>query len=207
MKNNLRKIIETDVFDHLILEEALSSYGSVRGKINRLLASGEIIRVKKGIYVFPEYLRRDVLDVCVLANMIYGPSYVSADFALARYGLIPETVKVITSVTTGRSRTFSTPLGRFDYRSRLSADYCVGFTSAFSGLYGYLIATPEKAIYDKAALDSRFDGTGIEEYLEDDLRIDRSDLERLNVPQLEELHAAARGRMKKLTSFLLEINR
>ncbi|MBR6436312.1 MAG: hypothetical protein IKS45_07380, partial [Thermoguttaceae bacterium] len=135
MKIKLRKTIETDVFDHLILEEALSSYGSVRGKINRLLANGEIIRVKKGIYVFPEYLRRDVLDVCVLANMIYGPSYVSADFALARYGLIPETVKVITSVTTGRSRTFSTPLGRFDYRSRLSADYCVGFTSAFSGPY------------------------------------------------------------------------
>ena len=122
----LREKIKNDIFDYLQLTDALSSYGNIRGKIGRLLANREIIRIKKGFYTFPEYLRRAPLNPCVLANMLYGPSYVSADYALAYYGLIPERVEVITSMTKGRTRIFSTPLGNFKYFQRNSQDYSIG---------------------------------------------------------------------------------
>ena len=113
MNIGIRQLIESDVFDYAQLIDVLSGYGNVRAKIGRLLASGEIIRIKKGIYTFPEYLRRFPLNPCVLANMIYGPSYVSSDYALSYYGLIPERVELVTSMTTGRPRRFSTLVGNF----------------------------------------------------------------------------------------------
>lgn len=48
----LREQIKTDVFGYLELTSVLSDYANVRGKINRLLANGEIIRIKKGIYSY-----------------------------------------------------------------------------------------------------------------------------------------------------------
>lgn len=126
MSLDLRSEIKPDLFDYLELTAVLGDYANVRGKIHRLLSGGEIIRIKKGIYTFPEKSRRYPLCLPLVANWLYGPSYVSGDYALARCGLIPETVYTVTSVTTGRPRSFSTPFGNFSYASRLGKVYPIG---------------------------------------------------------------------------------
>lgn len=206
MAINLKRQIEEDVFDYVQLTAALAGYGNIRTKIGRLLASGEIIRIKKGLYTFPEYLRKAPLNSCVVANMLYGPSYVSCEYALSYYGMIPEKVELVTSMTTGRSREFETPVGCFAYFSHKALDYSIGVESGNSGNCNFLIASREKAIYDKALTDKRFTGGGILEYCLEDLRLEEDTLHRLDVRVLMALQAAARGRMGKLVNFLLEIN-
>ena len=204
MNIGIRQLIESDVFDYAQLIDVLSGYGNIRAKIGRLLASGEIIRIKKGIYTFPEYLRRSPLNPCMLANMIYGPSYVSSDYALSYYGLIPERVELVTSMTTGRPRRFSTPVGNFAYFQRNAADYSTGIECMETPGGSFLMASKEKAVYDKALTDKRFDGKNIREYLLDDLRIDEESLSGLNPDILSALNANSTGRQKKLVRFLEE---
>ena len=204
MSNNLRLKIQNDIFDYVQLSDALSDFSNIRTKIGRLLASGEIIRIKKGLYTFPEYLRRSPLNPCIVANMIYGPSYVSCDYALSYYGMIPERVELMTSMTIGRTREFSTPIGCFSYRQRKAEDYSIGIDSVETPSGNFLIASREKAIYDKALTDPRFDGSNIKEYLLADLRMDEDSLSRLNVETLLELRDSSIGRMRKLINTLLD---
>lgn len=199
--NELRAKIKRDVFSYLELTDLLASYGNIRNKIQRLLNNGEIIRIKKGIYTFPESLRRAPLNPCTIANILYGPSYVSCDYALAHYGLIPESVAVVTSMTTGRPREFNTPFGSYKYYQRQSSDYSVGVKLENE----CLIASVEKAIYDKALTDCRFDGVDIVTYLEKDLRLDLAMLPLLDRDLLHSLARVASGRMKQLVTFLVTL--
>jgi len=116
MINELRKKIAGEEFDYQVLMDSLREYERPRDRITDLLKRKEIIRVKKGIYVFGEKYARRPISREILANMIYGPSYISLDYALHHYGLIPERVETVTSVTIKRSRRFSTPVGLFTYR-------------------------------------------------------------------------------------------
>ena len=84
-------------------------------KVRNLELSGKIIRLKKGLYVVDPSVSRVALSTELIANHIYAPSYVSMSSALRYYGLIPETVYTIQSMTIKHSRSFETPIGRFDY--------------------------------------------------------------------------------------------
>ena len=194
----LREKISTDVFSYVELTDLLASYGNIRTKIQRLINKGEIIRIKKGFYMFPEALRRAPLNPAMIANMIYGPSYVSCDYALSYYGLIPESVLSVSSMTTGRSREFDTPAGYFQYFQHNAPDYSTGIQLENDCLF----ASIEKAIYDKALIDRRFDGHDTAAYLEHDLRLELSGLPKLNLKTLNSLKSVARGRMKKLVTFM-----
>ena len=115
--------------------------------------------------------------------MIYGPSYVSLDYALHYHGLIPERVEAVTSVTSGRGRRFSTPVGLFIYRMVPLRAYQVGIDQVqIEGGRPFLIATPEKALADKVHDDR---GSGIRtqeemrEYLLNNLRVDPEGLTKL----------------------------
>ena len=78
----IRQKIRREVFDYQVLQDALAGYRKPRDRITRLLAGEAIVRVKKGLYCFGEALRRDPLSREYLANLIYGPSYVSLDYGL-----------------------------------------------------------------------------------------------------------------------------
>lgn len=180
----LRRRISAEEFDYQALLDGLREYNRPRDKITDLLRQGRIIRVKKGIYVFGEMYRRRPFSRELLANMIYGPSYVSLETALHYYGLIPERVEAMTSVTGARGRRFSTPLGLFIYRGVPMKAYRIGIDQVEleSGRF-FLIGTPEKALADKIQADR---GTAIRTrvelltYLLDSLRIDPEELGKLN---------------------------
>jgi hypothetical protein len=194
----IRQIIRGEVFDYQVLQDALAGYRKPRDRITRLLASGVIVRVKKGIYCFGEVLRRDPLSREYLANLIYGPSYVSLDYALSHHGLIPERVETVTSVTSRPSRDFDTPFGRFSYRMLKGPRYCIGAVLEEGGKTPFLIASPEKALADKVWADKRFNGLRVSDYapyLLEDLRMDGRALRGLDPSRLQAI-AAAYGSVK-----------
>ncbi|MBW1855256.1 MAG: hypothetical protein JRJ00_11360 [Deltaproteobacteria bacterium] len=95
----LRRKIPQEEFDYQTLLDCLEVYARPRDKISDLLKKGIIIRVKKGLYIFGEEYRKIPYSMEILANLIYGPSYISLDYALQYYGLIPERIEAVTSVT------------------------------------------------------------------------------------------------------------
>lgn len=176
MVEELRSRISGEEFDYQTLLDGLREYDRPRDKVTNLLRQADIIRVKKGIYVFGERYRRRPFSREVLANMIFGPSYISLDYALHYYGLIPERVEAMTSVTCSRGRRFFTPVGLFIYQTIPLRAYPIG-VDRVDGEVGrpFLIATPEKALADKIQLDR---GTAIRTqaemrtYLQQSLRIE-----------------------------------
>jgi len=128
MDMSLRRRIGREEFDYAALMAALSGYANPHRKITTLLRDGVIVRVKKGLYVFGEEYRRRPYSRELLANLVYGPSFVSLDYALSLHGLIPERVSQVTSVTTRRGKQFSTPVGTFVYRPVPSDSFHLGMT-------------------------------------------------------------------------------
>jgi hypothetical protein len=188
MIDDLRRRIEGEEFDYQPLLDSLKQYERPRDKITSLLRQKAIIRVKKGIYVFgPKYARRPFSRE-ILANMIYGPSCISLDFALHYHGLIPERVEAVTSVTSGRGRRFVTPVGLFIYREIPPGAFPIGIDQVqLEGGRSFLMAVPEKALADKIQDDR---GTAIRSqddmrrYLMQNLRIDAESLEKLRTETL-----------------------
>jgi len=205
---SIRKHISNEEFDYQTLLHALGQYSRPRDKISDLLRKGVIVRVKKGIYIFGEDYRRRPFSREVLANLVYGPSYISLDYALHYFGLIPERVEAVTSVTTGRSRRYATPVGLFRYRMIPLAAFRIGMDRVeLDDGRSFLIATPEKALADKIRDDR---GNGLQtqgqlmEYLENNLRVDPTALAKLNGEQLGAIARRYGSRKLQLLSNLLQ---
>lgn len=204
MIEELRRRIEGEEFDYQVLLDSLKEYERPRDKITSLIRQDAIVRVKKGIYIFGQKYARRPFSREILANMIYGPSCVSLDYALHYHGLIPERVEAITSVTSGRGRRFSTPAGLFIYRTVPMAAYPVGIDQVeLEGGRSFLMAVPEKALADKIHDDR---GTGIRSqsemrrYLLESLRIDAETLGKLNAETIDLLAGRYRSRKLRLLS-------
>lgn len=194
----LRKTIPNEEFDYALLSSALSRYSAVRQKINELLKTGVIIRVKKGLYVFGGAYNQAPICKEVLANLIYGPSCISLEYALAYHGLIPERVETITSVTPKRDKEFKTPLGRFTYRYLGIEKYPHEIEQVWLDRnHPVLMASPEKALCDYLVLNKIPDFAGTEEareFLESDLRIDREHWKRFKPNTLSKLNQFYRNK-------------
>lgn len=211
MMEQIRRQISQEEFDYQTLLHCLRDYARPRDKIRALLKSGAIIRVKKGLYVFGPDYSRGPFSRELLANLIYGPSYVSLDYALSYYGLIPERVEIVTSVTCGKSRIFSTPVGRFTYWSIPLNSYRVGIDIIqLDERHSFLMATPEKALADKVCRNRGSDIRKAEEfeaYLLEYLRIDPGELFRLDPKRLKEIAQQWRSRKIQLLATFLHRNR
>jgi len=185
----LRNSILTEEFDYGILKHVLRAYKNPRVKINDLLKKGHIIRVKKGLYIFGPELAREPYSREVLANLIYGPSYISLEYALSFYGLIPERVETVTNMTNKRKKLFDTPVGVFSYSYIHPSLYSLGITlEKLDERHSILIACREKAVADMLYFSKTMaDQSQLEQYLFDDLRIDSKEISRLNLRRVKEL--------------------
>ncbi len=159
-------------FDYQYLKGLLSDYRYPRNKIGKMLDKGEIIALKRGLYVLNPSFGRELVPE-IVANLLYGPSYVSLEYALASFGLIPELAFHVCSVTTGRKKIFSTAVGTFSYRHLEYGYYSQAYTMRKAGSSGFLIAAPEKALCDTLYYAPPLnDATNLEQYLFADLRVD-----------------------------------
>lgn len=168
----------------------LRDYRRPYDKIHYWVKSGDLVQVKKGLYVLGQEISSQHPHSFLLANQIYGPSYVSLDSALSHYGLIPERVYQTSSVTTRLSKTFTTPVGRFDYTQVKSSYFALGITSHGGIESGYyLIASPEKALWDKIVLTSGVifrSKVEVRQFLEEDLRVDEMGMAEINLEVMKQ---------------------
>lgn len=128
-----------------MLRNKYSSYSNPLDKIKRDASSGVIFRLTRGIYETDGNT-----NPCLLASSILSPSYLSFDWALSYYGLIPEKVVAITSASLNarKNKTFINKFGRYEYSDIPSSSFSEGLTYLKSGDYTVKIATKEKAICD-----------------------------------------------------------
>ncbi|HET9053523.1 MAG TPA: hypothetical protein VFM90_05080 [Cyclobacteriaceae bacterium] len=173
---------------HQLLVSLFKGYQRPNDKINRLVKEGWIQSVKRGLYVAGERLNSGSTEPFLLANHILGPSYVSLETALSYYGLIPERVYEVASVTTKATRTFKTGIGTFTYTRLPLPYYTYGINQVKFAKDQYaLVAKPEKALCDKIittpGLLFRSQKAGLE-FLLDNMRMDESSLKKLNTTEM-----------------------
>ena len=180
----------------MLLEE-LSSYANPKAKLSRMVDTGDCVRISKGLYETDKNV-----SAYLLAGSIYGPSYISFEYALSYYGLIPEAVYTVTNATFDKKKKkiYETEFGTFTYCDIPSAAFPFGINLIKEGDYFYRIAEPEKALCDK--LYSMHPVPNIRELeilLTDDLRIDKNELIKLNIEKVEFLTEKYKaGNVRKL---------
>jgi hypothetical protein len=161
--------------------EALSSYNRPNDKISEMIKKGELVSLRRGLYIPGPELDLPLPDSFVVANHLRGPSYISLESALSYWNLIPERVYEISSVTTKTSTTFHTAIGRFSFQHLPTPYYSFGIKSVrLTAMQTALIASPEKAICDKIVLTSGVilrSVTQTLDFLCEDLRIDEEQLQ------------------------------
>jgi predicted transcriptional regulator of viral defense system len=184
-----RRNLKAEVFDYQLLAEYLKDLKKPRDKISSLIADGKIVRIKKGLYVFGEQWRNAPLCLEAIANIIYGPSCISFEYALSRYGLIPERSTVITSLTIGDSKTFESPIGVFEYRAIEPDKFKVGIDYKNLGKEGgYFMACKEKALADLVYKTPGIRSIEqLRHYLFEEMRIDETLFRGLNVQKFDEI--------------------
>lgn len=192
-------------FDYNLLLHALRDYKKPRDKIRRLLKDKDIIRVKKGLYVLGNAYNKPYSKY-VLANLIYGPSYITAQTALAFWNMIPERVELFISMTTKRKKLFETPVGRFSYLYCPKKVFNIGIQLEDAGdQKKFLIASPEKALCDMTAMQTHISTKReMQEFLTL-MRLDYGACKDLDLSLLEEIKTGYRKQsIKRLLHCLKE---
>ncbi len=188
MKNNILTKISRNIFSYQQLMELLCDYKKPRDKISRLLKSKEIVQIKKGLYVLGENYRKGLIQKEILANLLWGPSYISLEYALSYYNLIPEKVEAVTSICCKRKKEYKTPLGYFIYYPLALKKYPIGVVLENIEDTSFLIASPEKALSDLIAKQSIFNNSEeIQKYLLENLRIEKEDFQKFDLKKMKEI--------------------
>lgn len=163
-------------FGHSALLPLLAGYKRPNDKIARWLASGDLVQLRKGLYVLGQNWRQVPVSLPLVANVLFGPSYVSREFALNAHGLIPESVAVMTSVTTRRGREVVTPLGMFSYAHLPLPLYGVDLRIEQNpDGTSYLMASPTQALCDLVVLTKRLEAASVktmQQFLIQDIRLE-----------------------------------
>ena len=163
---------------------------------------GLIIALRRGLYVLNKNDRKVDVDRNYMANVLYGPSYVSLEYALNFYDLIPEKVMDITSVTTRKTAHFNNEFGDFIYQ-HIKAEAFRGFKRTGEGRDLFFMAEPEKAVVDFLYLNLGRFKADARQLLEHSYRF--QNIEDLNKRRLAEL--ARLFHNKKLTRVVKDLCR
>lgn len=161
------------------------NYKDPSHRIQALVKKGELFPLKRGLYetdsAVPGYL---------LAYEIIGPSYLSFEYALSWYGMIPERVTTYTSAAFGKGKQlqFKNQFGVFTYRDVPEQVFPFYYTRENFGDRPFFIATKEKALCDQLGKLSPIRGIrDFEEYLFEGLRIDESEFATLDFGKIRRI--------------------
>lgn len=193
--NNVLETLGVIPVSNSVLSSLFPETKNRNKKISRLEQSGDIIRLKRGLYVVSPRITGKPLSVELMANHIYPVSYVSCYSALRYYGLIPDQVFVTQSMTTKHSRTFINEFGRFEYIHISQAAFPIGVTQESNEEYSFLIATPEKALCDLITTQSMLNLRYLDEaykYLSEDLRLNMEAFFEMRVEIFKQFAAAGK---------------
>lgn len=133
------------IFTVSMLKEKYSNYSNPLDKIKRDVDERKLFRLTKGLYETD----RSVNPI-FLASPILSPSYISFEYALSYYGLIPERVVAITSASfkVRKNKTFVNDFGRFEFSDIPPSAFSSGLTLIEENDYATKIACKEKSLCD-----------------------------------------------------------
>ncbi|MBI9010159.1 MAG: hypothetical protein JEZ05_09065 [Tenericutes bacterium] len=177
------------------LKKDYSSYSDIPGKIRRDVKEGKLVQIVRGLYETskntPGYY---------LSSYIYGPSYISFEYALSYYGLIPERVTAYTSASFNKRKTkiYSTSFGNYIFKDVPKLAFPHEINIIEENGYVYHIATKEKALCDKL-YDAKpvYSIKQLRSLLFNDLRINENEFESLNKEIL--INLVSKYKSKNLT--------
>jgi hypothetical protein len=153
------------------------------GKVKRLLAQNQLLHIRRGLYYLKGHTSKP--HPFELAQIIYAPSYISLESALAYHQLIPEAVYSITSACAKRSKEFHTPLGVFNYLHLPLENFYTEVELITEGEHQFFMAKPWKAISDYIYCYKK-NWRNLQPLLES-LRISREDLPPLSTQEIDRL--------------------
>ncbi len=183
-------------FGHDSLMGILRNYQSPNDKISAMIAQKHITAIKRGLYVLSERHRERPVHPGLVSNLLYGPSYVSMDYALAWHNLLPEAVFEVTAVAIKRAKSYNTPLGRFSYVQSFLPLYHLGIQSETNpDGTAFLMASREKALCDKIVFTPGLDlytWRSMLTFLEESLRMDTEELKNFSPEIVKECALAGR---------------
>lgn len=173
------------IIKNYVIEDHLIDYSNKPCKIGRMVRDGKYHRIIRGLYeTDPETPGQ------YIAQAICNPSYLSFEYALSKYGLIPEAVFGFTSASfrKKRQKEYDTPFGYFTFRDVPDAVFPYGVRFVSEKDRGYWIADPEKALCDKVYTISPVGSErAMRILLFEDLRIDEDGFSELDTNELTKL--------------------
>lgn len=194
-----------------VLLNLLKDYKRPYDKIGDLVEKGYLVQLKKGLYIAGKPLNTSKPELFLVANHMYGPSYISCESALFYWGLIPEKVYQISSITNRPSKEFDTDIGFFTYTHVPTSYYMIGMTMLkITDKQTILMAQKEKALCDKIVttfgihLRSK---KQVLEFLTEDLRIEIEDLKQLDTAEMRSwlITSKKKASIKLLIDTLIEL--
>lgn len=188
------------------LDSVYPGISEMTWKAKRLEEKNEITRLKRGLYVVAPEISGVRINDFLLANHIYGPSYVSMESALRYYGLIPEAVFSTLSVTVGNSTTFTNRFGTFKYIHCSDRYFPIGIRTITEDDASFLIASPEKALCDLIVFTPNVNLRYINEvkrWLDEQLRFDTEELMNFDTDILRK--CAKDGKKKTMINQIIKI--
>lgn len=196
---------------HRIVREALAEYKRPNDKISEMIKKGELISIRRGLYIAGPELDLSSPHHFVIANHLRGPSYVSLESALSYWGMIPERVYDTYSATLKSTKDYETDIGRFYFQKLPSPYFSFGLKSVELALDQVaLVASPEKAICDKIVLSSGVLLRSVHQaidFLFEDMRMDMDLLSDLNTEMISSwiVDAPKKTSLTMLTKALLTL--
>jgi predicted transcriptional regulator of viral defense system len=142
------KIRDFPIFSSSQINSLTSNAQVLKNQLTLWQKQGLVLRLKRELYILNEGDRKINPSRTFIANQLVSPSYISTEYALFFYGLIPEKVEDITSITTKKTTLIRNGFGAFRYQ-HLNATCFIGFEQVKEqGGFSFFIATPEKAVVD-----------------------------------------------------------
>lgn len=116
--------------------------------VKRAVHEGYLQRLRRDYYLIRNITNKPMINMFELAQLIYGPSYISFESALSYHNWIPERVSATCSATIKQTKSFNTPAGEFSFEKIPNNSFKLGVSYVKDESARYLMADPWKAITD-----------------------------------------------------------
>jgi len=202
MNIHIEKMLQqypSHIIDYATLSTILtnSGYVGIKSKINSLKKQGFLETLKRGLYLHKSPFSNNGFSKEIIANTLLSPSYISFDYALYFYGLIPESVHDVSCTTTKRSKTFKTKSGTYTFKHIKKELFSLGLQICSNNSGNFLMASKEKALCDKVYFTKNIQITSKKQMLEFllyDLRVDMDELQGCNMDIFKHYFAISKSK-------------
>ena len=148
-----KRMLSYPVFTVLEAKNIFLKEKNITAQINGWHKKGYLIKLRKGLYLVANLKNR--INPLALASRLYQPSYLSLEFALNYYGIIPDIPGTYTSVSSRKTIRYQNELGFFSFQ-KIKPALFTGYQALNQEGVSYNLALPEKALFDYLYLNKRF---------------------------------------------------